>query len=62
MADSREWDAKHAEDAEVRHLLNDLVSEVGASKIPDEMQRLALELQGLIDEKQNATQQMPPSA
>jgi len=51
MAHSVEGNADRTDDAEVARLMNELVSEIGASEIPPEIRGLAFKLQELLDER-----------
>ncbi len=52
MTDDFDGNAGRAADLEVERLLDELVSEIGATEMPSEMRRLALELQTLIDARE----------
>lgn len=45
-----------ADNAEVEKLVNEMISEIGATQIRPEIARLALELQSLIDEREHRAQ------
>lgn len=51
MAYPSDRTGESAEEAEVGLLVNELISEIGARKVPDGIRLLATELQALIDER-----------
>jgi hypothetical protein len=58
MAHSLDGTADRTDAGEVVRLMDELVSEIGATKVPPEIHGLALKLQELLDER-SAEREMP---